>query len=485
MLKLIIPFLIILNGITMSQDNNFIHSLSESHSLFCEKKINDRRFKHKDIVPLIKSLKNNKDFIVKKAGESVNKRDIYLISWGTGPKKIFMWSQMHGDESTATMAMLDIFNFLKDNEHFKEFKDELKTKVTLYFMPMVNPDGAEVFKRRNYFDIDINRDAIRQQTPEGITLRKTFDSLKADFGFNLHDQQIYYTTGINFKSAALSFLAPAPDYGKTVTPVRERAMKLIGKLFTELSTIIPGHIGKYNDDHETRAFGDNFQKWGTSTILIETGGWKDDSEKQFLRKLNFIALISSFKGIMEESYNKYEVGVYDSIPFNEEYLKDVILKNVTYELKGKKYLVDVAILREEKNNKDSNDYYFKSSIDDIGDLSVFSGYEEYDLTGMTLEKGQTYSKRFSHEADVLKQDINKLYKKGYTNVIVKHKPDEKFTRIPFNLVEPKYKVDETLNLDESADFIIKQNGKVKYVMVNGFLYDVDNNLGEIKNGVVK
>ena len=51
-----------------------------------------------------------------------------------------------------------------------------------------------------------------------------------------------------------------------------------------LSDFIPGHIGRYSDDYEPRAFGDNFQTWGTSTILIETGGWKGDPEKQFLRK---------------------------------------------------------------------------------------------------------------------------------------------------------------------------------------------------------
>ena len=29
---------------------------------------------------------------------------------GTGPRRILLWSQMHGDEPTATLALLDILN---------------------------------------------------------------------------------------------------------------------------------------------------------------------------------------------------------------------------------------------------------------------------------------------------------------------------------------------------------------------------------------
>ncbi|MCK7519053.1 MAG: hypothetical protein MZV64_15670 [Ignavibacteriales bacterium] len=79
-------------------------------------------------------------------------------------------------------------------------------------------------------------------------------------------------------------------------------MKLIGELYKMLNHFIPGHIAKYRDDYEPRAFGDNFQKWGTSTILVESGVWKDDTEKSILRKLNFISFISAFYSIASKSY---------------------------------------------------------------------------------------------------------------------------------------------------------------------------------------
>jgi hypothetical protein len=34
------------------------------------------------------------------------------VTHGHGPTTVLLWSQMHGDESTATMALADIFAFL-------------------------------------------------------------------------------------------------------------------------------------------------------------------------------------------------------------------------------------------------------------------------------------------------------------------------------------------------------------------------------------
>ena len=93
---------------------------------------------------------------------------------------------------------------------------------------MVNPDGAEVFQRRNIVEIDLNRDVFRQQTPEAQILKNVFDSLKAEFGFNLHDQGRDYSAGTSFNPASISFLAPSPDFEKSLTAPRENAMKLIG-----------------------------------------------------------------------------------------------------------------------------------------------------------------------------------------------------------------------------------------------------------------
>lgn len=486
MLLFVFIFTIILSGNLMSQDFDFANRLYFDYENFKEGSITHRRFKHSDILPLIKKLEDKKIFKVSKAGTSAEGRDIFLISAGTGKKKVFLWSQMHGDEPTATMAIMDIFNFLADHHGYENIVDEMLESLTLYFMPMVNPDGAERYKRRNIFDIDINRDAVRNQTPEGKILKDTFDSLKADFGFNLHDQSPRYSAGNSPKSAAVSFLAPAFNYEKDFDSVRTNAVKVIGIMNNVLAEFMPGHIAKYSDDFEPRAFGDNFQKWGTSTILIESGGWKGDPEKQFLRKMNFISLLSAFKSIAEDSYKNIEEEVYNSIPFNEKYIMDLVLRGLKINHGKNSYIADIGINRYESDYDNASKFYYRSSVEDIGDLSIYYGYDELDLTGYELKMGKIKPESFSSIDEINKLNFIELYKSGYTGV--KLNTDvinkQKFTEFPLNIYLNDSGNDEKLDLGEVPNYIIEKKGKVKFAVINGFIFDLETNSSNIKNGLI-
>ncbi len=484
MLNFILKLILIFPMITSAQDLDFLKSLNQQYESYIEKSINHRRFKHSDIKLLINSSENKNFFSVNKVGESAEKREIYLLTWGNGSVKVFLWSQMHGDEPTATMALLDIFNFLKANDSFNEFRNLVKNKLTLYFMPMVNPDGAELYQRRNIFEIDINRDAVRQQTPEGKLLMDIFNNLKADFGFNLHDQSTRYSVGNSSKLATLSFLAPTIDYEKSVSPVREDAIKLISRIYKNISHFIPGHIAKYSDEFEPRAFGDNFQKLGTRTILVESGGYKNDTEKQFIRRMNFLTLISAFKNIAEESYKDEDPAVYDNIPFNEKFIMDLIIRNLKYGSSEHEYTIDLGINKEEINFNDAKDFYYESVLADVGDLSVFYGYEEYDLKGMTVSPGKTLPQSFNSISEIEKLDFVELYKKGFTNIVLTENVNVDFTKLPVNIFN-KFPEDEPkgIKLSEKANFIIRENDQVKYVIINGFMFNI-NDLSFKGNGLV-
>ena len=276
-------------------------ALYDSYSKYQETSMNKRRIKHQQIVPLINKYKAKKEYTVKKVGTSIEGKSISLISVGTGPTSVFLWSQMHGDEPTATQAIFDILNFL-DSDDFTSEKEEILSKLTLHFLPMLNPDGAELFTRRNALGIDINRDALALQSPEGKILKKVRDSLDADFGFNLHDQSTYYNAERTEKPATISYLAPAYNYEKEINEVRGNAMKIIVFMNKVIQKYAPGQVGRYNDDFEPRAFGDNIQKWGTSAILIESGGFSNDPEKQEIRKLNYVSILSAIYTISNGSY---------------------------------------------------------------------------------------------------------------------------------------------------------------------------------------
>ena len=259
--------LLLLPLLSFGQDK-FDEVLDEQYERYREKTLETRRFKHQDIQPLIKALENEKGFQVTDLGNSIQGRSISMISVGSGEVDVLLWSQMHGDESTATMAIFDIFNYLKENTSVLQ-------GLKVHFIPMLNPDGAELFQRRNAIGIDINRDALRLQSPESRILKAARDSLQADFGFNLHDQSRFYNAEKTSKPATLSFLAPAFNYEKDLSDKREYAMKLIAQMNEVVQKHAMGQVGRYSDAFEPRAFGDNMQKWGTSTILIESGGHRE------------------------------------------------------------------------------------------------------------------------------------------------------------------------------------------------------------------
>jgi hypothetical protein len=363
-----------------------LNTLMENYQVFEEKRIKNRFFKHADLLKILNRLKKNPDFNINEAGLSTNGRSINLITWGKGPKRIFLWSQMHGDEATATMSIADLFNFLSQPGQFQQIRDLLAEKCTLYILPMVNPDGAEVFTRRNAMDIDINRDFHRQQSPEGRILRRLRDEIKPHFGFNLHDQSTLWSAGNTGNLATISLLAPAYDEILSVNTTREQAMKVIAIMNSAIQENIPGQVGRFNDEYEPRAFGDNFQAAGTSTILIEAGGYYNDPEKQYIRKIFFQSILSGLISIADESYVKAKTKNYFSIPENKKLHFHILLRNCKLEKNGIPYKLDIGLCLEERITKDARSVKYTYMVSELGDLSDYFGYEEMNCDYFTLSE---------------------------------------------------------------------------------------------------
>ncbi|WP_232058395.1 M14 family metallopeptidase [Nibribacter ruber] len=463
-------------------------TLFDAHSAYREPTITHRRFKHKDIVPLLEELKQHPAFQVQVVGKSVEQRDIYLVKAGTGPTKVMLWSQMHGDEPTATMALLDIFNFLQaSGDEFDAVRKEILEQNTLYFIPMLNPDGTDVYKRRNALNIDLNRDAIRLQSPEARLLKALRDSLKPEFGFNLHDQSRFYTVGTTPKPATISFLAPAFDYKQTINSVRERAMRTIVGLNEVVQQFIPGQVAKYSDEHEPRAFGDNIQKWGTSLILIESGGMQGDPEKQYIRQINFATILAALQIIGSKSYTRFERAEYYKIPENQRNLFDLVLRDVRYKENGKNCVIDVGILQEEIDAPIPQQFYYKSSVEEIGDMSVFYGYQELDGKGLTLVPGKVLETPLNDLSELTHERLLQLLSEGYTTVRMQTLPYNinPVEQLPLNLVHVSGRVSHALGLDRMANFVLRQeDGTVRYAIVNGFVYDLQGERPRLFHGVV-
>ncbi len=471
----------------LCQNNTISENLFANYDNFKETSLNKRRFKHTDIQPLIENLKSINGFDITVLGKSIEGRTISMISIGSGKTNVLLWSQMHGDESTATMAIFDIINYLKTNKVSLE-------NIKLHFIPMLNPDGAEKFTRRNAIGIDLNRDAVRLQSSEARILKAARDSLQADFGFNLHDQSKYYNAKLTEKPATISYLAPAYDYEKNINKTRANAMKIIVQMNDIIQKYAPGQVGRYSDEFEPRAFGDNIQKWGTSTILIESGGYKNDPEKQFIRKLNYVSILAAIYSISNKSYENISIGKYKAIPNNDRKLFDLKITNLTFTYLGEKYTVDLGIYNVEKENKDHSQFYNIGRISDIGDLSTYYGYQTIDAEKFIFQPDKTYPKIIQNFEEFKKLDFKNILNQGYTTISIDSLPPEiKFIQYPVNIINasniailknntiPK----PPLNIGSNPTFLLYKNDKVVYAVINGFVYDMSNNKNNIINGIVK
>ncbi|WP_318308458.1 M14 family zinc carboxypeptidase [Flagellimonas crocea] len=475
MIKKLISLAIVLLAFNVQAQDELTSKLYETYDDYKETSIGKRRIKHADIQPLIEKFKANPKFEVQKVGKSIQGRDLHLISIGSGDSNIFLWSQMHGDEPTATQAIFDILNFL-DAPDFKEEKEAILSKLKLHFLPMLNPDGAEVFTRRNALGIDINRDALRLQSPEGQTLKRLRDSLDADFGFNLHDQSRYYNAERTEKPATISYLATAYNYEKDINEVRANAMKVIVYMDKIIQNYAPGQVGRYSDDFEPRAFGDNIAKWGTSLILIESGGYPGDREKQEIRKLNYVSILSALYTIANESYQNIPVEDYEKIPRNDRMLFDLKIENVTYELLGDDYILDLGIFNHEIDLKNHNDFYYQSSIADQGDLSTYYAYKTFDAEGYKIVPPKvTKVDRIENAMDLLRDGV------AYVKT---EKPDKSaFIHPPLILVDNTFNLKPfSLQPGMNPTFFLEKDGKLTHAVVNGFLIDLSKPLNQQNTG---
>lgn len=269
--------------------------------------------RHKDLKNYLEELKKL-EIKVEEVGRSYGNREIYQMEWGKGATRIFLWSQMHGDEPTATSALIDMFAFLQKNRD-KGWVRKLEESLTIRAVPMLNPDGAELYQRRNLQYIDINRDAANLQTPEAQLLKRLRDEWQPVIGFNLHNQQALTTVSGSTNQAAISFLVVEghPDLRNEVG--NERNKRVCAAMIIALQNFIRGNIGRYVDAYNPTAFGDKFSDWGTPTILIETGALHGKDE-MFLVKMNFVAFLTALTSLVDGSEKILSPMNYEFVPNN-------------------------------------------------------------------------------------------------------------------------------------------------------------------------
>lgn len=315
-------------------------------------------------------------------GTSTLELPIYKMSLGTGAVRVLAWSQMHGNESNSTHAMLDLLASLTAEQY-----EEMFSRISLDFIFMLNPDGAAAWTRRNALEIDLNRD-FHQEASKELPYLKKLAAEGYDYALNLHEQRTIFTSD-DMHPAMLAFLAPSESPRREITDTRKKAMAVISEIYRELRTELPGEIARYSDEFYPNSVGDNFTALGLPTILFEGGHSLGDYQRYRTRKYYTVALHIALRAMAELKGSSADWKLYNGIPVNRESHYDIIYRNVKLNT-SHPCVLDVAVqYREIFENEDIS---FVPIVTEVGDLSRKKGWEEIDCTGKKFVSQKLYPK---------------------------------------------------------------------------------------------
>ncbi|MES2806120.1 MAG: M14 metallopeptidase family protein [Bacteroidota bacterium] len=367
-------------------------NLEQLFSQYKEESIRGRYITLDSIEPLLQKLNTNNQLSI--IGKSVLGKSIYSYEIGAGKTRIFLWSQMHGNESTTTKALFDFLNVLHSGS---ELAHKLLNTFTFCSIPMLNPDGATLYTRENANKIDLNRDSQDLTQPESKLLRETFETFKPDYCFNLHDQRTIFGVSDTGKPATLSFLAPSYNEEREINESRLKAINLIASINEELQEYLPNQIGRFDDSFNINCIGDTFQYLGVPTLLFEAGHFANDYEREETRKYVFMALISSFTSLCENVIVSNGINKYLNIPQNKVVFYDFMYKNIKINYDGIEIITNFA--SQYKEELIENRVCFNAYVSQIGDLENYFGHFEYDAKGALYKDDFDNIPKLNQKAD--------------------------------------------------------------------------------------
>lgn len=360
----------------------------------------------------IEVLRSSTVFRVERIGQSVEARDIFLVTVGDGEERVLFWSQMHGDEATATGSLLDLFEFFR-RHHGEPWVSRILRKYTLMFIPMLNPDGAERNQRRNAQGLDINRDARALQSAEGRLLKQITERYQPFLAFNLHNQNSRTTVGDTGKVATIALLAVAADRQGPVPDAPPIARQIAAVLYESLSPFVYGHISRYDELYNPRAFGDNITMCGTPVVLIESGGIPTGSPPDLTVQLNYVGILAVLDSLASGRIGRANPAVYDALKMNSlDPIFDLILRDA-WVFNGTgvpPFRGDVAV------RSDARGGTAEAIVADVGDLGVFSAHQYIDCAGALLTPGLIDLRPGRSSRDSTDEDREAL-RRGITTIL--------------------------------------------------------------------
>lgn len=351
-------------------------------------------------------------------GHSYEGRTITCATLGNGPVRVLAWSQMHGNEPTHTAMLLDLIHFL---QRFPDHTsaNAILTRCTLHLVPMLNPDGAERYMRRNAQEIDINRDALHLQTPEGRILRQAVQKLELQFAFNLHNQnRLTSAGGDNPQPAMISLLVPPIDHADSQTPNTIQARRVAACFLEAVRDHCAGMITRYGADYMPRCFGEWVQQQGVATLTVEAGGWPDGDPVP-LGQAHFVGFVRALESIATGEFTHANPADYDALPRSSEHnLFDLLVCSVRIvdDARPGYFTADLGI--NQAIDPQNHEHILQGWVEDLGDLSVTSGIKVVDGRQWSCKPGRfQFLPHVSPVALPSEEELAELLRAGVTTLI--------------------------------------------------------------------
>ncbi|RST72741.1 Tat (twin-arginine translocation) pathway signal sequence [Siminovitchia acidinfaciens] len=193
-------------------------------------------------------------------GRSEAGRDLYVAKIGNGDKKVWVQGRIHGGEPYGTNATLRIIENLI-NEKDSSYKEMMK-ELTMYIIPMYNPDGAELNQRGTILydhetgkpkldergrqiSVDLNRDWFesRFDAIESMGFYKFWADIKPEFALDIHHQGTKNFTGTSIPVSMSLGISLAPG-GPTLPTIKDG---LYDKLARQAAVQIYDSLAPYKE----------------------------------------------------------------------------------------------------------------------------------------------------------------------------------------------------------------------------------------------
>jgi hypothetical protein len=106
--------------------------------------------------------------------------------------------------------------------------------------------------------------------------------------------------------------------------------------------------------------------------------------------------------------------------------------------------------------------------------------------GYAVGGGKVYPKTLSSIKEASELKVMDLLKSGFMYVRVENIPkSENYVSFPINIIGKDYKVPEfKMRVGIIPNFILEQQGRPRYAVINGFLIDLESGVGNFKNALI-